>query len=103
MQTAESLHQVIPEPDCDTMCHMKSVNVRELHHHTGATVDHVAAGNVVIIEKRGVPVAEIRPIARRARRIPASHWTFLEAFPNMPDDSGRAISPEIASCALLRQ
>jgi antitoxin (DNA-binding transcriptional repressor) of toxin-antitoxin stability system len=73
---------------------MKRVNVRELHHHTGATVDHVTAGNVVIIEKRGVPVAEIRPIARRTRPIPAAHWTFLEAFPKMPDDSGRAISED---------
>lgn len=73
---------------------MRRVNVRELHHHTGATVDHVAAGNVVIVEKRGVPVAEIRPITRRAARIPKEHWEFVESLPRMPDDSGRTISED---------
>jgi hypothetical protein len=46
---------------CETMCHMRRVNVRELHHRTGVIIDEVAAGDVVVIEKRGVPVAELRP------------------------------------------
>jgi prevent-host-death family protein len=44
---------------------MKSSTVRELHLKTSDIVRQVAAGESFIIEKRGVPVAEIRPISDR--------------------------------------
>ena len=46
---------------------MRQLNVRELHHRTGAIVEEVARGDVVVILKRGVPVAEMRPVAPSAR------------------------------------
>ena len=42
---------------------MRTSTVRELHLSTSAIVSRVAEGESFIIEKRGVPVAEIRPIA----------------------------------------
>ena len=61
------------------MCHMKSSTVRELHLKTSDIVRQVAAGESFIIEKRGVPVAEIRPISDRPK-------------PKMPDREGLIMS-----------
>ena len=74
------------------MCHMRRLNVRELHHRTGAIVDEVAAGDPVLIVKRGVPVAELRPASPPAKGFPAAHWEHLKRFPKLRGDSGRYIS-----------
>ena len=45
------------------MCHngdMKKASIRDLHMRTGALVQEAADGEVIIIEKRGVPVAKLR-------------------------------------------
>jgi antitoxin (DNA-binding transcriptional repressor) of toxin-antitoxin stability system len=50
---------------------MKSTTVRELHLKTSEIIRQIIAGESFIIEKRGVPVAEIRPISDRPRpRVP---------------------------------
>lgn len=41
---------------------MKTVSIRELHMHTSALVQEAADGEVIIITKRGVPVAELGPL-----------------------------------------
>ena len=46
---------------------MRSSTVRELHLKTSEIVRQVVAGESFIIEKRGVPVAEIRPISDRPK------------------------------------
>ncbi|HEY7391606.1 MAG TPA: type II toxin-antitoxin system prevent-host-death family antitoxin [Bryobacteraceae bacterium] len=71
---------------------MKSVDLSELHRRTGAVVEEAAHGEVIVIEKRGIPIAEIRPPQRKAAGFPPDHWTFLKRFPEMPDDSGSLIS-----------
>ena len=73
---------------------MRSVNVRELHRRTGAVIDEVARGEVIVVEKRGVPVAEMRPARKKAVGFPPQHWEFLKRFPKFPDDSGRFISED---------
>ncbi len=73
------------------MCDMR-VNVRELHRRTGLVVDRVASGDVVVIEKRGVVVAEMRPARPAAPGFPAAHWEAMKRFPRFRDDSGRFIS-----------
>lgn len=40
---------------------MKRVSVRELHHNTSALLNEVLEGHSLLIERRGVPVAELRP------------------------------------------
>jgi antitoxin (DNA-binding transcriptional repressor) of toxin-antitoxin stability system len=66
--------------------------MRELHRRTGAVVDSVIRGEVVIVEKRGTPVAEMRPARPAAPGFPASHWEALKRFPKFHDDSGKFIS-----------
>jgi len=42
---------------------MRSTSVRELHIHTSALVQDAADGATIIIERRGTPVAELRPVS----------------------------------------
>jgi prevent-host-death family protein len=41
---------------------MRKTSVRELHIHTSELVREAAEGGVIIIERRGEPVAELRPV-----------------------------------------
>jgi prevent-host-death family protein len=79
---------------CATMCDMRRLNVRELHRHTGAVVDQVTQGEVVIILKRGTPVVEMRPAAKIGAGFPPEHWEWLKKFPQFNNDSGRFISED---------
>lgn len=68
---------------------MRSSTVRELHLKTSEIVSLVAAGESFIIEKRGVPVAEIRPISERPKA-------------RMPDREALIISgPETTDSGLI--
>ena len=73
---------------------MKRVNVRELHHRTGAIIDAVSHGDVVVVEKRGTPVAEIRPLVQPSPGFLPSRWEKLRRFPKLTGDSGRSISDD---------
>jgi len=57
-------------------------------------VAQVSRGDVVVIEKRGVPMAEMRPVRLVAPGFPPDHWKALKRFPKLPDDSGRLISTD---------
>jgi antitoxin (DNA-binding transcriptional repressor) of toxin-antitoxin stability system len=46
-----------------TMRNMRKTSVRELHINTSALVREAAEGSVIVIERRGEPVAELRPIS----------------------------------------
>ena len=50
---------------------MRKTSVRELHIHTSELVREAAQGAVIVIERRGEPVAELRPIGARPA-IPAA-------------------------------
>jgi antitoxin (DNA-binding transcriptional repressor) of toxin-antitoxin stability system len=68
---------------------MKSSTVRELHLRTSEIARQVVAGESFIIEKRGVPVAEIRPISDRPK-------------PRMPDREALIMSgPETMDSGLI--
>ena len=41
---------------------MRNTSVRELHIHTSELVHEAAEGGTIVIERRGEPVAESRPI-----------------------------------------
>ena len=68
------------------------VNLRELHRRTGAVVESVVRGEVVVIEKRGKVVAEMRPARALAPGFPAGHWEATKRLPRFADDSGRFVS-----------
>jgi len=59
------------------MGHMERVSVRHLRLKTSALLKNVVQGQTYIIESRGVPVAELRPIT--ARR-PTNRFPDREAF-----------------------
>ena len=42
---------------------MRKTSVRKLHIHTSALVQEAAEGGVIVIERRGKPVAELRPLS----------------------------------------
>jgi prevent-host-death family protein len=46
---------------------MRKTSVRELHIHTSELVREAAEGSVIVIERRGEPVAELRPISAPPR------------------------------------
>ena len=46
---------------------MRKTSVRELHIHTSELVREAAEGGIIVIERRGEPVAELRPITVPAR------------------------------------
>jgi prevent-host-death family protein len=46
---------------------MRKTSVRELHIHTSELVREAAEGGIIVIERRGEPVAELRPIGAPTR------------------------------------
>lgn len=46
---------------------MRKTSVRELHIHTSELVREAAEGGIIVIERRGEPVAELRPITAPSR------------------------------------
>jgi prevent-host-death family protein len=46
---------------------MRSTSIRELHIHTSDLVREAAEGGIIVIERRGEPVAELRPITAPSR------------------------------------
>ena len=74
---------------------MKTVNVRELHQRTGALVELAAEGHVVLVVKRGVPLAELRPCtAGRGRRTLPDRSAVLAKFPRLRGESGRFLEED---------
>ncbi len=68
---------------------MKSSTVRELHLKTSEIVRRVAEGESFIIQKRGVPVAQIRPISDQPK-------------PSMPNREAQIMSgPETTDSGLI--
>jgi len=80
---------------CVTMLHMKRATVRDLHLKTSAIVKEVAQGQVFVIEKQGVAVAELRPLESCP---PTRGFPDIEAFiaglPKVKTDSGRILEED---------
>jgi antitoxin (DNA-binding transcriptional repressor) of toxin-antitoxin stability system len=45
---------------------MRKTSIRELHIHTSELVREASSGSIIVIERRGEPVAELRPITSPA-------------------------------------
>ena len=79
---------------------MRKTSVRELHIHTSELVREAADGGVIIIERRGQPVAELRPVttsarmpARKKARIFDSMRRIWARMPKVTD-SGRILEED---------
>ena len=82
---------------------MRMTSVRELHIHTPELVREAAEGGVIVIERRGEPVAELRPLsasphmpAAKKAKIFASMKKLWDRMPQVGDSS--KIFEEDRSC-----
>jgi prevent-host-death family protein len=73
---------------------MRSASIRELHIHTSELVREAAEGGVIVIERRGEPVAELRPLtaprrmaAGKKARILASMQRIWTRMPQVSDST----------------
>ena len=74
---------------------MRSTSVRELHIHTSELVREAAEGAVIVIERRGEPVAELRPLSKRPERRRLPDMTEIwRRFPRVDSDSGRFLEED---------
>lgn len=72
---------------------MKRASIRDLHLKTGAILKKVADGEVYVIERNGVPVAELRPVAEIKRPTLPDREEFIASMP-MCLDSGRILEED---------
>ena len=66
-------------PQCDTMSHMKTISIRELHEATGRWVRRARAGEVYVTE-RGRLVAKIVPASPLPAKPYFANPKFTSAF-----------------------
>lgn len=65
---------------------MERATVRELHLRTSALLKNVAEGATYVIESRGKPIAELRPITERRRGRPLpNREDFIKSLPPSND------------------
>ncbi len=64
---------------------MKSFTVRELHLKTSEIVRQVVDGESFIIQKRGVPVAELRPLSEHPKPRMPDRETLIMSGPETMD------------------
>lgn len=74
---------------------MKTTSIRDLHIRTSELVREAADGAVIIIERRGEPVAELRPISKKPAKPRLPDLTSLwQRFPSVHGDSGRFLEED---------
>ena len=75
---------------------MKRASIRDLHVRTSEIVAEAAEGHIIVIEKRGSPVAELRPLQRRPRPdILPEMKALWRRMPRIKSDSTRIISEDL--------
>jgi prevent-host-death family protein len=70
---------------------MRKTSVRELHIHTSELVREAAEGGIVVIERRGEPVAELRPISAPSRMPAAKKAQIFDSMREIWDRMPRVV------------
>jgi prevent-host-death family protein len=74
---------------------MRKASIRDLHIRTSELVREAAEGAVIMIERRGEPVAELRPISKKTAGSKVPDLSELWArFPSVPTDSGQFLEQD---------
>lgn len=82
---------------------MERASVRDLHIRTSELVKAASEGAVIIIERRGEPVAELRPVSNKGmteerRKLVAEFFARMEPIwkrmPQVDTDSGRFLEED---------
>jgi antitoxin (DNA-binding transcriptional repressor) of toxin-antitoxin stability system len=73
---------------------MRKASIRDLHIRTSELVREAAEGCVIVIERRGEAVAELRPLSDKGKLTPDAKkriWTRMERIwakmPQVPDST----------------
>ncbi len=77
------------------MRHVRKISITELHIRTSELVREASSGAVIVIEKRGEAVAELRPLpaARPKPKLPDMS-RFRKTFPRVRGDSGKFLEED---------
>jgi len=62
---------------------MRSTSIRELHINTSELVREAEAGNVIVIERRGEPVAQLQALSRRPPMPEATRLRILRELQDL--------------------
>jgi prevent-host-death family protein len=73
---------------------MRKASVRELRIHTSKLLREAQEGEVITIESRGVPIAELRPVSRKKQPPLPDMTRFWNEFPQIQGDSTEHISED---------
>jgi prevent-host-death family protein len=74
---------------------MARASIRDLHIRTSELVREAAAGAVIVIERRGEPVAELRPITKKPSGPQLPDLSeFWERMPSVPIETGRFLEED---------
>ena len=74
---------------------MRKASIRDLRIRTSELVREAAEGEVIVIERRGQPVAELRPLSKPQKKLKLPDMSrFWNAFPQIPGDSARNIEED---------
>jgi antitoxin (DNA-binding transcriptional repressor) of toxin-antitoxin stability system len=74
---------------------MRTTSIRELHIRTSELVREASGGAVIVIERRGEPVAELRPLSRKPAKTRLPDMSRLwRRFPSVAGDSGRFLEED---------
>jgi len=74
---------------------MKTASVRDLHIRTSELVREAAEGAVILIERRGEAVAELRPLSKKSTKPQLPDLSDLwRRMPRVATDSGRFLEED---------
>jgi prevent-host-death family protein len=74
---------------------MRKASIRDLHIRTSELVKEASSGSVIVIQRRGEPVAELRPLTKKRPKPKLPDMTrFWKKFPKVPGDSGRFLEED---------
>ena len=74
---------------------MRKASVRDLHIRTSELVQQAAEGEVIVIERRGQAVAELRPLSKPPGKPKLPDMSrFWNEFPQLSGDSTRFIEED---------
>ena len=78
---------------------MGRASIRDLHIRTSELVRDAAAGAVIVIERRGEPVAELRPLPKRPAKLKFPNMGRIwKTFPQLSGDSTHFVEEDRDRC-----
>lgn len=74
---------------------MRKASIRDLHIRTSELVQEASEGEIIVIERRGHPIAELRPLSNLQKRPKLPDMSrFWNTFPQLSGDSTRFIDED---------